>query len=281
MNTTTAKGDWKPGYELHEEFDSMNQTPGTAAHSVWGLGPRKVSGITIHHWGATGQRFWDVTRYLCTNTTPTSAHFVVQDKLVACIVSPDDCAWHAGHPQGNSHTVGIECRPEATTGDYATVAELIAFLWNIYGVIPLYPHSYWAKTACPGSYDLTKLRNLAEETYSNFFKQGTVHGPGQVPYVPDPHWIVERGETITDIARHFGVSVQQLAAYNQLPDADLLHLGELIWPPTGKGTHVIQSGESLSEIASRFEVAVHDLCFTNGINNPDYIQAGVRLQIPQ
>lgn len=148
-------------YALQEQYTSKNQVPGYQADSVWHHGARKVSSITIHHWGNRGQQFDTVRDFLCTNNTPTSAHYVVQDGLVACIVSPDDCAFHAGNAEGNSHSIGIECRPEATDGDYQTVAELIRDLRAIYGDIPLYPHNHWYNTACPGDYDLARLDSLA------------------------------------------------------------------------------------------------------------------------
>jgi hypothetical protein len=148
-------------YTLQEQYSSKNQVPGPQADSVWHRGARKVSSITIHHWGNKGQKFGTVRDFLCTNNSPTSAHYVVQDGLVACIVSPDDCAFHAGNAEGNSHSIGIECRPEATDGDYATVAELIRNLRAIYGDIPLRPHNYWYNTACPGDYDLARLDSLA------------------------------------------------------------------------------------------------------------------------
>ena len=149
------------GYTLQEQYSSKNQVAGSAADSVWHKGARKVSSITIHWWGNKGQQFDTVRDFLCTNDTPTSAHYVAQDGLVACIVSPDDCAFHAGNAEGNSHSIGIECRPEATDGDYATVAELIAYLRGIYGDIPLHPHNHWYNTACPGDYDLARLDSLA------------------------------------------------------------------------------------------------------------------------
>jgi N-acetylmuramoyl-L-alanine amidase CwlA len=151
-------------YTLQEQYSSKNQVPGSQADSVWHRGARKVSSITIHHWGNKGQQFGIVRDFLCTNNSPTSAHYVVQDGLVACIVSPDDCAFHAGNAEGNSHSIGIECRPEATDGDYATIAELIRDLRAIYGDIPLRPHNYWYNTACPGDYDLARLDSLARGT---------------------------------------------------------------------------------------------------------------------
>lgn len=151
-------------YTLQEQYNSKNQVPGAQAGNTWGLGPRKVTSITIHHWGNPGQQFDVVRDFLCTNNTPTSAHYVAQDGLVACIVSPDDCAFHAGNAEGNTFSVGIECRPEATDGDYQTVGELVAFLRGIYGDVPLYPHNHWFATACPGDYDLSRIDAIARGT---------------------------------------------------------------------------------------------------------------------
>ena len=151
-------------YALQEQYNSKNQVAGQAAGDVWHLGARRVTSITIHHWGDKGQQFDTVRDFLCTNNTPTSAHYVAQDGLVACIVSPDDCAFHAGNAEGNTFSVGIECRPEATDGDYATVAELIRNIRAIYGDVPLYPHNHWFATACPGDYDLARLDSLARGT---------------------------------------------------------------------------------------------------------------------
>jgi N-acetylmuramoyl-L-alanine amidase len=147
-------------YTLRESKSSKNFTPYDQVKAVFGV-PRVVKGITIHHWGALGQKFTDVENFLCTNNTPTSAHYIAEGGLVSCIVSPDDAAWHAGNGVANAETIGIECRPEGDELTYQTVAELIAFLRNIYGDVPLYPHSHWHATACPGKWDLAKLDRMA------------------------------------------------------------------------------------------------------------------------
>ena len=125
---------------------------------------KRVTSITIHHWGIDGQRFDSVARYLCRAGGNSSAHYVAQAGKVACIVDPDNIAWHAGNYEGNQTSIGIECRPEATDDDYATVAELIAALRKVYGDIPLRPHRYWKSTACPGRWDLARLDRLARGT---------------------------------------------------------------------------------------------------------------------
>ena len=121
----------------------------------------KVKSITIHHWGSSGQKFDNVVNWLCQKRAGTSAHYVVEAGKVACIVDPDRRAWHAGNSRGNHESIGIECRPEATEGDYATVAALVADLRAVYGNIPLKRHRDWTSTACPGVWDIGKIDRLA------------------------------------------------------------------------------------------------------------------------
>ena len=140
---------------------SPNYTPAARVPATFGRGPRRVESITIHHWGAFGQTFDAVVRYLCRPGGSSSAHYVVEHGRASCIVDPDDAAWHAGSARGNTTSIGIECRPEATDGDYATVAELVRALRAVYGEVPLVPHSSWKATACPGRWDLARIDALA------------------------------------------------------------------------------------------------------------------------
>ena len=141
-------------YEYITKFTSPNQN---ARNS-------KVKSITIHHWGSRGQKFDNVVNWLCQKRAGTSAHYVVEAGKVACIVDPDRRAWHAGNSRGNHESIGIECRPEATEGDYATVAALVADLRAVYGDIPLKRHKDWTSTACPGVWDIGKIDRLARRS---------------------------------------------------------------------------------------------------------------------
>lgn len=140
----------------------------------------RIKSITIHHWGSRGQKFDNVVHWLCQKRAGTSAHYVVEAGKVACIVDPDRRAWHAGNSRGNHESIGIECRPEATEGDYATVAALIADLRAVYGNIPLKRHRDWTATACPGVWDIQKLDRLARGV-----KPGVSGGGATVP-APKP-----------------------------------------------------------------------------------------------
>ena len=145
------------GYRYETQYDSPNYTAGRQGN--------RIAGITIHHWGVDGQKHDDVVRFLCRQGGNTSAHYVVSGGRVTCIVAPGDTAWHAGNWQANCSQIGIECRPECTSGDMKTVAELIADLRKTYGYLPLSPHKRFFNTACPGRWEakLGWLDKRAEE----------------------------------------------------------------------------------------------------------------------
>lgn len=140
---------------IDESRTAVKYTPGRQG--------RKVKDIVIHHWGLDGQTHDGVVDWFCNPAkgAQTSAHFVVSGGRVHCIVSPTDTAWHAGNWDENLQSIGIECRPEATAADYATVAELIRWLRTKYGNLPLRPHKQFYSTDCPGRWDLSRLDRLA------------------------------------------------------------------------------------------------------------------------
>ena len=172
-------------YEYITKFTSPNQN---ARNS-------KVKSITIHHWGSRGQKFDNVVNWLCQKRAGTSAHYVVEAGKVACIVDPDRRAWHAGNSRGNHESIGIECRPEATEGDYATVAALVADLRAVYGNIPLKRHRDWTSTACPGVWDIAKIDRLARRSKPSVpsVSTGGASVPAPKPKPAAPGKLVEDG----------------------------------------------------------------------------------------
>lgn len=140
---------------IDESRTAVKYTPGRQG--------RKVVDLVIHHWGLDGQTHDGVVDWFCNPAkgAQTSAHFVVSAGRVHCIVSPTDTAWHAGDWNENLQSIGIECRPEATAADYATVAELVRWLRTKYGNLPLRPHKQFYSTNCPGRWDLSRLDRIA------------------------------------------------------------------------------------------------------------------------
>jgi hypothetical protein len=148
--------------------------------------PRVIEGITIHWWGDPAQnpQFQNVVNYLCRAGGNTSAHFVATgtNRQVACIVSPGDAAWHSGNTWGNARTIGIELDPRARPEDYDVAAELVADIRSAYGDVPIYWHSYFTQTTCPGVWDPYKLDELSYTKFSH----STDWGKGGNKTAPTP-----------------------------------------------------------------------------------------------
>ena len=275
-------------YTLRESNNSKNYTPNADVLAVFKQ-PRVVKYLTIHHWGSLGQRFNDVENFLCTNNTPTSAHYVVQDGLVSCIVTPDDAAWHSGNAVGNATSVGLELRPEATDGDYRTAAELIHFLRGIYGDVPLVPHNYWYATACPGKWDLARLDREARSVGGSVTTQSTTPTATVTP-APKPapapapapsnglYWIVERGDTMGKIADYYGVTVTALARHNGIANPALISVGQRISIP-GPLVWIVDPGDTLAGIAAHYGMDVSVVAAKNGIKNYNLINVGQVIKI--
>lgn len=124
-----------------------------------------VDKIILHHWGAEGQTFDGVCAWFENPACQTSAHYVVENGRVACLVNLSDTAYHAGDWGANLTSIGIECRPEMSDGDLETVCELVAYLYKVYGELPIYGHKDFSSTACPGKYysKLDYIHNRALE----------------------------------------------------------------------------------------------------------------------
>ena len=125
---------------------------------------RKIAGITCHWWGTpTGQNPEGIVSWLCDKRAGTSAHYVVSENTVWCIVDPDRRAWHAGNSKANHDQIGIELDPNMSrrAATEKTAAALIADLRAVYGNLPLSPHRRWTSTQCPGNWDLGRLDKLA------------------------------------------------------------------------------------------------------------------------
>lgn len=130
LNTAVTDTKWSPNFSAGRPAGKPNR-------------------IVIHHWGADGQSHQGVVDYLCRPNGNSSAHYVASAGRVTQLVHDYDRAWHAG-PEGNPRGIGIECRPEMSAGDIATVKALIAAIRAEWGPLPITGHRDYMNTACPG-----------------------------------------------------------------------------------------------------------------------------------
>lgn len=103
----------------------------------------------------------------------------------------------------------------------------------------------------------------------------------------DIRYVIKSGDTLFSIARRYGLTVAQLAAYNNITNINLIYAGQVIYiPGTGGGTpgtgstYVVQRGDTLFSIARRYGLTVAQLAAYNNIFNPNLIYVGETLQIP-
>lgn len=179
-------------YNLDRSKTSPNSTPGAQSRSVFGY-DRVIEGITIHHWGDPNQnpQFSNIVNYLCRQGGNTSAHFVATGtgRQVAWIVNANDVAWHSGSAWGNARTIGIELDPRARDEDYDVAAELVADIRSAFGDVPIYWHSYFTATACPGAWNADRLDKLSYTKYSHATEWG--QGGNKTAPTPVPPPVVE------------------------------------------------------------------------------------------
>lgn len=92
-------------------------------------------------------------------------------------------------------------------------------------------------------------------------------------------FIGKRGDTLTEIAQRYHVSVIQLRRWNGLRDSTIIQGQQLqLWPLGAPPWYVVRSGETLSEVASQFDVSTATLRRLNGISG-DRIYPGQRLML--
>ncbi|NLH07275.1 MAG: LysM peptidoglycan-binding domain-containing protein, partial [Chloroflexi bacterium] len=99
--------------------------------------------------------------------------------------------------------------------------------------------------------------------------------------------IVQPGETLSGIALRYGVTVQQIAAVNNIVNPSLIFVGQRLIipgpeppPPGDTTTYTVQRGDNLTIIARRFNTTVATLVQLNGLTNPSLIFLGQVLVVP-
>lgn len=99
-------------------------------------------------------------------------------------------------------------------------------------------------------------------------------------------YTVKGGDTLSELARDFGTTVQAIKDANGLTSSHIW-VGQRLWIPGGHapapscGHHyIVRSGDNLSRIARAHGVHVNDLVRANNLSNASLIFVGQKLCIP-
>lgn len=100
-------------------------------------------------------------------------------------------------------------------------------------------------------------------------------------------YIVQPGDTVSDIADKFGISVAALLVANDLDDETIFPDDVLTIPPPSEDegivealVHTVRAGDTLGSIAADYGITVAALRAANDLDT-DIIQLGQKLIIPQ
>ena len=108
-------------------------------------------------------------------------------------------------------------------------------------------------------------------------------GSGSAPPKTKASWhTVGKGETLSTVATHYGVSTADLMKWNGLKNANHIEAGQKLKVYTAASTwttHTVRSGDTLSSIADKYNVSVTDLKSWNNLKSSTiYVGQKVKVQ---
>ncbi|MDD2553646.1 MAG: M23 family metallopeptidase [Desulfotomaculaceae bacterium] len=99
-------------------------------------------------------------------------------------------------------------------------------------------------------------------------------------YAAHAPYLVKKGDTLSHIARRNGITIEILAAANNLPDHDRIQAGQVLRLPADSVVHRVQRGETLSGIARMYQVDIDELGTRNNLSNLNSITVDQKISVP-
>lgn len=107
-------------------------------------------------------------------------------------------------------------------------------------------------------------------------------------------YTIQPGDTLAAIARRYGLSTADIAAWSGLANPNLLPVGQMLRliappppPPTpsaslpvGGSVYVVQDGDVLWQIAERLQVSADELAVANNLGGDQILLPGQQLHVP-
>ena len=98
-------------------------------------------------------------------------------------------------------------------------------------------------------------------------------------------YIVQAGDTLSEIAQRFGTTYQHLAAINGISNPNIIHVGDrividgVVSAQSSDEYYTVQRGDTLSGIAERYGTSYQYLAYINGISDPNKIYVGDTIRV--
>ncbi len=105
--------------------------------------------------------------------------------------------------------------------------------------------------------------------------------PGDAPKLEFFEHSVKPGESLSSIARRYGVSIDTICGSNNLRSYDYIDEGRKLRIPSRDGIVLkMTRGTSIAAIARNYEVSLEKILRENSLSNPDFVPEGRELFIP-
>ena len=127
--------------------------------------------------------------------------------------------------------------------------------------------------------DKTLPQNLSQESLLPYQSILSIFDTGQRNQVIV--YTVQPGDSLSQVASDFGISVNSLIWANNLKDSDYLSAGqELKIPPVSGVIHIVKSGDSVQSIAKRYSAKEDEIIAFNGLPKDGVLQVGHEVVVP-
>ena len=92
-------------------------------------------------------------------------------------------------------------------------------------------------------------------------------------------YVVKKGDTLSSIAKKFGVSVQAIADINNIKDVNKIYAGQILKIKDTNIYYTVKYGDNATKIAQKYGTSVQEIARLNGLENPNIIYTGQKLRI--
>ncbi len=92
---------------------------------------------------------------------------------------------------------------------------------------------------------------------------------------------VKKGETLSHIAKDYGISMDTICGNNKLPSYDIISEGTVLKIPNKDGIlYSVKQGQNISAISRIYRISVEKILAENNLKNGDFVSPGEDIFIP-
>jgi len=158
--------------------------------------------------------------------------------------------------------------------------------WDI--ATPAVKCGIWQKSDCGhinginGNVDI----DISYKDYPSIIKEmknGTHNNTKPTQQIPTQQatstYIVKNGDTLSEIAKKFGVNISTIADINGIKDINKIYVGQILKIKDTNVYYTVKYGDNVTKIAQKYGVSVQEIARLNGLENPNFIYVGQKLRI--